>query len=232
MKTQLKSILLLLCWIGFSALPAQSDYFFPKGNTFNPDIPSPEQFLGYRIGDFHTRIDRMVAYMEALAAASERAHFEVIGYTNEMRPQVVLTVTDPQNYDRLEAIRQEHLKFTRPEMPSPDPGTEPVIVLLGYNVHGNEPSSTEAAMLTAYYLVASESAEVRNYLSNAVIFIDPAFNPDGRDRHSHWANMHKASQLVADTYDREHNEVWPGGRTNHYWFDLNRDWLPLAQVES
>lgn len=232
MKTQLKSILLLLCWIGFSALPAQSDYFFPKGNTFNPDIPSPEQFLGYPIGDFHTRIDRMVAYMEALAAASERAHFEVIGYTNEMRPQVVLTVTDPQNYDRLEAIRQEHLKFTRPEMPSPDPGTEPVIVLLGYNVHGNEPSSTEAAMLTAYYLVASESAEVRNYLSNAVIFIDPAFNPDGRDRHSHWANMHKASQLVEDTYDREHNEVWPGGRTNHYWFDLNRDWLPLAQVES
>lgn len=232
MKTQLKSILLLLCWIGFSALPAQSDYFFPKGNTFNPDIPSPEQFLGYPIGDFHTRIDRMVAYMEALAAASERAHFEVIGYTNEMRPQVVLTVTDPLNYDRLETIRQEHLKFTRPEMPSPDPGTEPVIVLLGYNVHGNEPSSTEAAMLTAYYLVASESAEIRNTLSNAVIFIDPAFNPDGRDRHSHWANMHKASQLVADTYDREHNEVWPGGRTNHYWFDLNRDWLPLAQVES
>ena len=232
MKIQLKNTLLLLLWLSQSAVFAQNDYFFPKGVTFNPAIPSPEQFLGYPVGDFHTRIDRMAAYMEALAAASDRAHFEVIGYTNEMRPQVVLTITDPGNYERLEEIRQEHLKFTRPETPTPNAATEPVVVLLGYNVHGNEPSSTEAAMLTAYYLVAAETPEVRNYLQQAVIFVDPAFNPDGRDRHSHWANMHKARQLVADTYDREHNEVWPGGRTNHYWFDLNRDWLPLAQVES
>ncbi len=174
----------------------------------------------------------MVAYMEALAASSDRANFEVIGYTNEMRPQIVLTITDPANHNNLESIRQEHLKYTTPETTAPDPARQPVIVLLGYNVHGNEPSSTEAAILTAYYLVASESKTVKEYLKNAVILVDPAFNPDGRDRHSHWANMHKARQLVADRYEREHNEVWPGGRTNHYWFDLNRDWLPLAQVES
>lgn len=233
MNTLIQKLLFTLLLVGnLTALMAQEGYFFPQGSKFNPDIPSPAQFLGYNIGDLHTRIDRMAAYMQALAEASDRANFQIIGYTNEMRPQVVLTITDPDNFDRLENIRQEHLKYTDPMAEMPDPKIQPVIVLLGYNVHGNEPSSTEAAMLTAYYLVASETAEVKSYLKNSVIFVDPAFNPDGRDRHSHWANMHKAQELIADTYDREHNEVWPGGRTNHYWFDLNRDWLPLAQVES
>lgn len=213
-------------------LSAQNDYFFPQGSNFDPNIPTPEEFLGYSVGDFHTRIDRMVAYMERLAEVSDKANFEIIGYTNEHRPQIVLTVTSPEHYENLENIRQNHLKITQPDQAIDDLTEQPVIVLLGYNVHGNEPSSTEAAMLAAYYLVASTSDETANFLENAVVFIDPAFNPDGRDRHSHWANMHKAKQLVSDSYDREHNEVWPGGRTNHYWFDLNRDWLPLAQVES
>lgn len=233
MTSILRGSIFLLSLVFFStALFGQNDYFFPKGNTFDPAIPTPEEFLGYSIGDFHTRIDRMVAYMEKLAEVSDKAHFEIIGYTNERRPQVVLTITTPQNYNNLESIRQEHLKITQPEQKVNNLTDQPVIVLLGYNVHGNEPSSTEAAILAAYYLVASTSDETADFLENAVIFIDPAFNPDGRDRHSHWANMHKANQLVADSYDREHNEVWPGGRTNHYWFDLNRDWLPLAQVES
>jgi hypothetical protein len=174
----------------------------------------------------------MAAYMERLAAVSDKAHFEIIGYTNELRPQVVLTVTDPGNYANLAAIQKDHLALCDPTQTVDNLTEQPVIVLLGYNVHGNEPSSTEAAMLTAYYLVASTNPETATFLEESVVFVDPAFNPDGRDRHSHWANMHKAKQLVTDSYDREHNEVWPGGRTNHYWFDLNRDWLPLAQVES
>jgi hypothetical protein len=213
-------------------LPAQNEYFFPAGSSFDPAIPTPEAFLGYKVGDFHTRIDRMAAYMERLAEVSDKANFEIIGYTNERRPQVVLTVTTPENYNNLESIRQEHLKISQGQPNKAQIEGQPVILLLGYNVHGNEPSSTEAAMLAAYYLVASTSNETAGFLKNAVTFIDPAFNPDGRDRHSHWANMHKAKQLVADPSDREHNEAWPGGRTNHYWFDLNRDWLPLAQVES
>lgn len=107
-----------------------------------------------------------------------------------------------------------------------------VIITHGYNVHGNEPSSSEAAMLTAYYLIASQGPEAERTLKEAVIHVDPNYNPDGRDRHSNWANMHKGFPPVADPMDREHNEVWPGGRFNHYWFDLNRDWLPLAHVES
>ena len=103
---------------------------------------------------------------------------------------------------------------------------------MAYNVHGNEPSSSEAALLTAYTLVASNSSEVQNYLNNSVVFIDPAINPDGRDRHTQWANQYKAISLVSDNADAEHNEMWPRGRTNHYWFDLNRDWLLAVNPES
>jgi hypothetical protein len=102
----------------------------------------------------------------------------------------------------------------------------------GYGVHGNEPSSAEAAMLTAYWLLASQSELAKNLRENAVVHIDPTLNPDGRDRHSLWANSNKGFPAVVDPLDREHNEAWPGGRTNHYWFDLNRDWLPLAHPES
>ena len=99
-------------------------------------------------------------------------------------------------------------------------------------MHGNEPSSSEAALLTAYTLVSSESDEIKNYLSQSIILLDPTINPDGRDRHTHWANTYKGSPIVADPQDAEHNEYWPGGRTNHYWFDLNRDWYLGIHPES
>ncbi len=210
---------------------AQNAYFFPAGVTFDPAIPTPEQFLGYSIGDWHTRHDRIVSYFQELARVSTKAHFQIIGYTNERRPQVVLTITSPENYSRIEDIRKEHLKLADPSQ-SATLSSMPVIITHGYNVHGNEPSSSEAAMLTAYYLIAAQGEFAERTLREAVIHIDPNYNPDGRDRHSNWANMHKGFPPVSDPMDREHNEVWPGGRFNHYWFDLNRDWLPLAHVES
>lgn len=214
------------------AAPAQNDYFFPAGDRFDDAITTPEEFLGYAVGDFHTRHDRVVAYFEELARLSDKAHFQIIGYTNERRPQIVLTITHPDNHARLEDLRREHLRLASPDEQPNSFEQMPVIVQLGYNVHGNEPSSTEAAMLTAYYLVASQGEETARFLREAIILVDPVYNPDGRDRHTNWANMHRGFPPVADPLDREHNEVWPGGRTNHYWFDLNRDWLPLAQVES
>ncbi len=226
----MRKILILSLFITTS-LFGQNEYFFPPNTTFDPAIPRPEQFLGYKIGDWHTRHDRIVEYFKELARVSPKAHFQVIGYTHEQRPQVVLTVTSPENYGRLEEIRKEHLRLAQPGQ-QVSTSAMPVIVTHGYNVHGNEPSSSEAAMLTAYYLVAAQGDEANNTLRNAVIHIDPNYNPDGRDRHTNWANMHKGFPPVADPMDREHNEVWPGGRTNHYWFDLNRDWLPLAHPES
>lgn len=226
----MKPLFIVLALVSSQAF-AQTNYFFPAGVTFDPAIPTPEQFLGYSIGDWHTRHDRIVSYFQELARVSPKAHFQIIGYTNEHRPQVVLTITSPENYARIETIRQEHLKLADPAQ-SVTVSSMPVIITHGYNVHGNEPSSSEAAMLTAYYLVAAQGSEAERTLKEAVIHIDPNYNPDGRDRHSNWANMHKGFPPVADPMDREHNEVWPGGRFNHYWFDLNRDWLPLAHVES
>jgi hypothetical protein len=226
-----KFLLIILASCSAVIAPAQNTYFFPSGVTFDPAIPSPEQFLGYPIGEWHTRHDRIVSYFQELARVSPKAHFQIIGYTNEHRPQIVLTITSPENYARLEEIRKEHLKLADPSQ-SVSISSMPVIITHGYNVHGNEPSSSEAAMLTAYYLIAAQGEFAERTLKEAVIHIDPNYNPDGRDRHSNWVNMHKGLPPVADPMDREHNEVWPGGRFNHYWFDLNRDWLPLAHVES
>ena len=218
--------------ISLGTISAQSDYFYAPNARFDEKIPTPEEYLGYPIGTLHTRHDAIVGYMRELARLSDRAVLDTIGETYEHRQLVVLKVTSPENHSNLEQIRQDHLKLVDPNQSLEDYNDMKSIVLLGYNVHGNEPSSSEAALLTAYYYVAGMSAEVTNALNDGVLLIDPAFNPDGRDRHSTWANSFKGEPMVSDPIDAEHNEMWPRGRTNHYWFDLNRDWLPLAHVES
>ena len=208
------------------------DYFLGGNGPYNPDIPTPEAFLGYPIGTHHTRYDRLVSYMEELASISDRASIEIYGNTYEYRPLIILTVTDPANLTDIENLRAKHLQVCNPNTTVADFSDLPVFINLGYNVHGNESSSSEAAMLTAYTLVASTNESVLDYLKNAIIFIDPTINPDGRDRHTHWANMYKGDPMVEDPMDAEHNEDWPRGRTNHYWFDLNRDWLLGIHPES
>lgn len=208
------------------------DYFYKKYHPFNEQIPTPEAYLGYEIGAHHTRHDRIVGYLELLADKSDRAQLTEYGKTHEGRKLVILTVSSATNLGKLDAIREQHLEYTDPAKNiSIDPEL-PAIINLGYNVHGNEPSSSEAALLSAYTLVASESPEIAGYRRSAVIHIDPTINPDGRDRHTHWANMYQGNPLVTDPQDAEHNEYWPMGRTNHYWFDLNRDWLLAINPES
>lgn len=230
--TLLLATVLLVNLFATGKLLAQNDYYFPDAGSFDPAIPTPEDFLGYEIGSHHTRYDRIVSYFQELAKLSDRVSYQEIGYTVGHRPTIVLTITSPENHANLEQIRQDHLTISDPNRVVNDFSDHPIVVYLGYGVHGNETSSSEAALLTAYYLTASLSDEVETYLDEGVFFIDPTQNPDGRDRHSHWANMHKGDPLVADPLDREHNEGWPNGRTNHYWFDLNRDWLPLVHPES
>lgn len=225
-----KKILLFVVLCG-STLSAQ-DYFFEKFKPFNADIPTPEAFLGYGIGEHHTRHDLIVAYLEKLAEVSNRASIQEYGKTHEGRKLIMLTITAPDNLSKLSEIKEQHLAFTDPSKSVSNYEDVPIFVNLAYNVHGNEPSSSEAALLTAYTFVASENPEITGYLKNAVIFLDPTINPDGRDRHTQWANTYKGSPEVADPQDAEHNEYWPGGRTNHYWFDLNRDWLLGINPES
>lgn len=200
---------------------AQPSYFYPEAGKLDKAIPSPAEFLGYNIGSHHTRHDKIVEYFKELDRLSDRVTTKIIGETYEHRSQVVAIFTSTANHGRLEEIRKTHLAGQS----TGNTASIPLIIHLGYNVHGNEPSSSEAAMLTAYYLTASQSEETERWLNEMVILMDPVINPDGRDRHSHWANMHKASPPVADPLDREHTEIWPGGRFNHYWFDLNRDWF-------
>ena len=172
--------------------------------------------------------------MKAIAAAApDRVKLETMGLTYESRPQVLLIITSPKNQQRLEEIRQQHIKLVDPiQSASVNLDNVPTVVYIGHSIHGNEPSGANASLLSAYYLAAAQGKQIDELLDNTVILFDPSFNPDGLQRFSTWANQHKSKNLVSDPNSREFNEVWPGGRFNHYWFDLNRDWLPAVHVES
>ncbi|TGD82780.1 M14 family zinc carboxypeptidase [Hymenobacter wooponensis] len=219
-----------------SAAPAlaQNKYFFPAatGGSFDPAVPTPEQFLGYPIGSHYTRTDQIVAYLRELDRVSDKVSLRVLGNTFEERPQVVATITAAENQQNLAGLQQARRALMDPKLAAPDYRKLPVVVSLNFGVHGNESSSSEAALLLAYYLTASTSPETKQWLEQAVITIDPLENPDGRDRASHWFDQNKSWPNVTDPLDREHTEAWPGGRTNHFYTDLNRDWLPLTQPES
>ncbi len=217
--------------ISLNSVKAQ-DYFLENNGPYDNTILSPEQYLGYEIGFEHTRHDLIVAYLKYLANISDKAQIIQYGETHEGRNLIMLTVSSTENLNNLENIKNEHLKHTVPGIKTKIDSSLPIIVNLGYGVHGNEPSSAEAALLSAYTLVASNNDKIKRLIENSVIFIDPTINPDGRDRHSQWANQYKSINLVADSNDAEHNEAWPRGRTNHYWFDLNRDWLLGINPES
>ncbi|MDX1477605.1 MAG: M14 family metallopeptidase [Saprospiraceae bacterium] len=207
-------------------------YYLPD-IPYNPAIPTPEAFLGYQVGDWHVSHDQLRFYMQELARRSNRITIEEYAYTYEQRPLLMLTITSPQNHARLDEILAQRQAIADPQVSSSVNFDEaPVVIYQGYSIHGNEPSGANAALLVAYYLAAGQSDEVNTLLDNAVVLLDPCFNPDGLHRFSTWVNSHKNQTLTSDPADREYDEAWPRGRTNHYWFDLNRDWLLLQHPES
>ena len=224
-------MLLLAVVLPASKLTAQNSYFFP-GKKMNPAIKTPEQFFGFAMGSHQARYDMIINYMTYLTTATQRAKIQTIGYTNEMRPQIYVAFSSKSNLSKLENIQRDHLVLADPTKPMPDVTNMPVVVQLGANVHGNETSGGEAMILAAYYLTACDDADLKKIMDESIILIEPVLNPDGRDRFVNWVNMHRAEPPTADPADREHNEVWPGGRMNHYWFDLNRDWYLNVQTES
>ncbi|QPG05604.1 peptidase M14 [Salinimonas marina] len=208
--------------------PAAS--YLPANTTYNPDIPTPEAYLGANVGEWHVRHDQLVGYMRELAQASARVSLQETGRTHENRPLLLLTITAPENHANLETLRQQHMR--KLQQGEREDNAAPLVLYMGYSIHGNEPSGANAALLVAYYLSAGNSPQVDALLQDNIVLLDPSFNPDGLSRFAQWANMHKGQQLVADPAHREHIEGWPSGRTNHYWFDLNRDWLLLTHPES
>ena len=187
-------------------------------------IQSPSEFLGYELGDSFTRHHKVVEYYQQLAAADpDRVVLEQYGETNEGRPLYLVFLGSKDIISNREAIRENHLKSLVGESTN-----DHSIVWLSYNVHGNESVSTEASMKTAFELLTAK----RDYLENTLVIIDPCINPDGRDRYVNWYNQTKNNRIQPDPNSAEHFEPWHSGRTNHYVFDLNRDWVWMTQVES
>ncbi|MBN7809630.1 zinc carboxypeptidase [Algoriphagus sp. H41] len=193
-------------------------------------IQTPEQFLGYKPGDRFTPHHRMVDYFEHVAAQNPNVKLIQYGETNEKRPLIVAILSSPENMAKLEQIRTDNLK--RAGMMEGTPGTEIPINWMSFNVHGNESVGMEAAISSFYTLANPENAKSQEWLKNQVVILDPCINPDGRDRYSNWYNQKMNTTLQPDLQSMEHSEPWPGGRANHYLFDLNRDWAWQVQVES
>jgi hypothetical protein len=202
--------------------------------SFSQPVPSPEAFLGYGLGDHFTPHFKIAGYFrEVEKAIPGQVKVEQYGTTYEGRPLLLAYIASPANLQRLESIRENNLRLAGVGAGKGDVGENaPVIVWLSYNVHGNEPASSEAAMKTLYELVNPANEKAKEWLRNTIVIIDPCINPDGRDRYVNWYNMAVGAAPNPDPQSREHREPWPAGRSNHYNFDLNRDWAWQTQKET
>jgi hypothetical protein len=194
-------------------------------------LQSPEQFLGYNLGDKFTRHHRVVEYFRHVDDVMPNVKVVQYGKTYEDRPLIFAVVASPENFANLEQIRTDNLKRAG-TMAGAQSGSKVTIVWLSYNVHGNEANSTEASMKTVYELVNPANAKTKEFLKNTVVILDPCINPDGRDRYANFYNQYGQFPPNPNTDSKEHREPWPGGRANHYLFDLNRDWAWETQIES
>ena len=204
------------------------------GINYDLSIPKPEDVIGHKIGDRHTRTSQIVDYYESIASVSDRVDLDDHARSHEGRRLIHAIVTHPDNHKNLENIRIENVKISDMpnQMKNKNLDKMPLVAYLGFSIHGDEASGAEAAVLLLHHLAAGQGDEIDQILRNTIIIIDPMFNPDGRDRFANWANGNRGIVPTIDTQDREHNQPWPRGRTNHYLFDLNRDWMPVTQPES
>ena len=208
-------------------LAMPSAEYLPADADLDSSIPSPESIFGWEPGDWRVHHPDLVRYMYTLAEQSGRVGIKVTGHTYEQRPLLQLIISSEENQPRIEELREAHLKATQT-----GDTDAPLVLWLGYSVHGDEASGSNAAPIVAWYLAASRSEFVKELLKDTIVIIDPSLNPDGLDRFASWSNSNRSLTPVGDRNARIHNQDWPPGRTNHYLFDLNRDWLPLVHPES
>ena len=197
-------------------------------------LKSPEDFLGYKIGTRYTPHWKVVSYFQYIAQTLPKSiKLQQYGETNEHRPLYLSFISTEENISNLEYIRMNNLRLANlaKDKMIPTENT-PAIVWLSYNVHGNETSSSEASLLALFALTDPKNKQTKEWLKNTVVIIDPCVNPDGRDRYVNWFNSVAGVNYNPSADAREHREPWPGGRTNHYNFDLNRDWAWQTQIES
>ena len=230
MKNIVLTLLFLTVSFSINSQELNLNYYIPSDQNYDDKIPTPKEVIGHQVGEWHVTHDKLAEYMKALAKSSDRITLEDRGKTFEGRPLLLLTITSPNNHSRIDDIRQRHIDGTNDS--SVDVTNDPIVVYQGFSIHGNEASGSNASLAAAYYLAASLTKDTEDLLKNTIILFDPSFNPDGLQRFAYWANTNKSKNINPDPNDREYFEVWPRGRTNHYWFDMNRDWLPVQLPES
>ncbi|MFK7768724.1 MAG: M14 metallopeptidase family protein [Mariniblastus sp.] len=214
------------------ASKAKPTFVWPDGVDFDTAIPTPKQFFGFDIGFRHLTHAQVADYVRKLSESSDRITHDQYATTHGGRPSLMLTITSKSNREKLKKIKQSHRQLTKTNSDKINIDDLPAVINMGYGVHGDEPSATNCAPLVAYYLAAAKGPEVEKWLDSCVILLDPSLNPDGFNRFANWANRYRGKTLNADPQHAEHNQMWPPGRVNYYWFDLNRDWLPLVHPES
>tara|TARA_B100000902_G_C27320221_1_gene923880 strand:+ start:4141 stop:6654 length:2514 start_codon:yes stop_codon:yes gene_type:complete len=228
----MKKLLLILIPSIFLNAQVGLDYYLGDLDEYNKSIPTPASIIGHEVGEFHISHDKLSHYVQEISKVSDRVKLINRGKSYENRTSWLMIITSKSNHSRLEEIREEHLKLSNSKNKDIDVSNMPVVVYQGFSVHGDEPSGSNAALPLMYHLLASDSEETKDLLDNVVILLDPSLNPDGLQRFSQWANSNKNQSLNPDPNDREYNQYWPRGRTNHYWFDLNRDYLPNQLIET
>ena len=228
----MKKLILLLIPSLFLNAQVGLDYYLGDLSEYNKSIPTPSSVIGHEVGEFHISHDKLSHYVQEISRASNRVKLVNRGKSYENRTSWLMIITSESNHSRLEEIRKQHLELSNSKNKDIDVSNMPIVVYQGFSVHGDEPSGSNASLPLMYHLLASNSQETIELLENTIILLDPSFNPDGLQRFSQWANSNKNQSLTADPNDREYNQYWPRGRTNHYWFDLNRDMLPNQLVET
>ncbi len=200
---------------------------------YDARIPAPEAVLGAPLASRYARAHELAEYIRLLDSASPRVVSVNLGRSYQGREITAAIITSPENHARIKEIQTQNRRifFDSASVTDEEIKTMPTVMWMGYGVHGNEASTSEAALATLYHLAAG-TGKVPALLKDMVIILMPSLNPDGRDRFANHANGFRGLTPTPDRQDREHDQPWPGGRTNHFWFDLNRDWMPLTQVES
>ncbi|MEO1653326.1 MAG: M14 family zinc carboxypeptidase, partial [Bacteroidota bacterium] len=206
-------------------------FFFISSAQAQNNIQSPKEFMGYAPGEKFAFHHEVIDYFEYVAANTPEVTLIPYGKTNEGRPLVLAVVSSAENIRNLDQIRKNNLIKIGLSNESVQ-GKHLPIVWLGFSIHGNEASGVNAASPTLYALLSREKPEMQQWLDETLIIIDPCINPDGYARYVNWYRQKRAFpfNVHADTW--EHDEPWPGGRYNHYLFDLNRDWAWQSQIES
>ncbi len=225
----LTCIILIIVPHASNAQSKRNKSFYPDNVSYNEAIPKPETIIGHPLGHRVTRHDLLLKYMRTVAELSDRVNVETIAKTHEGRDILMLTISSPENIARIDEIKAAHVALSDPNSDQTVQEDMPVVTWLNYGVHGAEVSSTDSSIAVAYYLAAAQSDYMDETLKNSVILLIAIFNPDGNSRQSAWNHMHGSNVPVTDPNGRNHNTFWPGGRTNHYWFDLNRQWLLQQQ---